>query len=182
MHGSGDTETAWTETGRANVIADNLLAEGRMRPMLIVMPNGQGEAASKAVMEEVLPLIEKSYAVAKDPNSRAIAGVSMGAFQALSLAMGYPQKFGHAGVFGGGVWGPQGLAEVDKWAKDPRRLKGVFYIAIGGRDRNVSLSRKLEAALRSHGVPAIFRLDEEAGHTWPFWRRSLSEFLPLLFR
>lgn len=181
LHGNGDTETAWTETGRAHVIADNLIAAGKLKPLLIVMPNGN--ALNRAQHESILlnttlPFIESQY---KTLPTRAIAGLSMGGFQALWIGLDHPDKFGAIGVFGGGVVDDENEKQVARYT-GKKLPANPFWITIGDRDRNLPFARRLHQALQNHGANDVFQIVPNAGHTWPLWRQALTGFLPALFQ
>ncbi|MBI2685063.1 MAG: hypothetical protein HYX27_02015 [Acidobacteria bacterium] len=185
MHGSGDEETAWTQMGSANVIADNLIATGRMRPMIIVMPNGHasGENARERVeqdlIRDILPLIDSQYRTIPNRIGRSIAGLSMGAFQAMWYAMDHPDLFNGLGIMSGGVFGAEGEAGILRFARQKLRFR-TLWITIGERDMNLSLSRRLDKLLSEHAIEHEFSIKPGLGHTWQFWRPALSELLPRL--
>lgn len=198
LHGSGDTETGWTDVGRAHVIADNLIAEKRARPMIIVMPQGHsappgrpeenpmrnGELVEQDLLTDVLPLVEKVYRVEKRGKERGIAGLSMGGFQALAFGLKHPDKFHHIGIFSAGVYGMEG----EKQLLDSVRLRklaspsGLFWIGIGDRDFLLKNAQRLDAMLTEQDIKHDYMMKANAGHTWLFWRECLVEFLPKLFR
>ena len=105
LHGSGDTEISWTHVGKAQYIADNLVAKGLATPMILVMPNGFGDHFERELLEEVMPLVESGYRTKNYARSRAIAGLSMGGYQAQAIAFHHPEMFGSIGVFSAGAHG-----------------------------------------------------------------------------
>ena len=204
LHGFSDDASGWTAVGRANVILDNLIAQGKTKPMLVVMPLGYGAPEillggfggfsrspglrdrnfakfSEALLGEVMPRVESAYLVNKDRNSRAIAGLSMGGSESLLTGLNNLDKFAWVGAFSsGGI--PE---EFDKDfpnldAKANSQLK-VLWIACGVDDRLIELNRKLRSWLEARGV---HKLDVETpgAHTWMVWRRNLVAFSGLLFR
>ncbi|MFN0104965.1 MAG: esterase [Bryobacteraceae bacterium] len=200
LHGSGDTETSWTAAGRAEAITDNLLAGATARPMIVVMPNGHisppdGPDPKPSelrrlfgldLVRDLFPLIDSSYRTLPTRRGRAIAGLSMGAYQAMWFAMDYPDLVSALGVFSGGIFVPatDGEADVIGYATSATARKyplDIFHIAIGDRDMNLPLSNKLDSLLTRHNIKHEFRVSPGAGHTWPFWRKCLSETLPRLF-
>ncbi len=198
LHGLADTELSWISVGRANLIADNLIAAGRARPMIIVMPTGHvapphtepnpaelRKRFGEDLAHDVFPMVESAYRTRPGRDARAIAGLSMGAFQALWFALDHPDLVSGLGVFGGGIWGPEGRMDIIRYATastDVRRQFHPFRISVGDRDMNLSLSNNLDAVLTEYHVSHEYAVVPEAGHTWPFWRQSLAETLPLLFR
>lgn len=201
LHGFGDDETAWADTGRANFIADNLIAQGRALPAIIVMTNGHPvpipagarfpdyAAANLAAMQqelltEVLPLVESSYPVRRNAASRAIVGLSMGGGQALTIGLTHLDTFGWVGGFSSAA--PTDnldqqfsalLAATQKGTGGPRLL----WLGIGRDDFLLDANKSFNAWLESHQVPHRWNVTD-GGHEWPVWRRYLGDFLPLLFR
>jgi len=201
LHGSGDTEASWTAVGRGEAIVDNLIAANHAKPMIVVMPNGHITTADQPepkpaefrrlfgldLVRDLIPLIDSSYRTLPSRQGRAVAGLSMGAYQAMWFAMDHPHLVSALGVFSGGIFMPanEGEAAITRHATSPSALKnplGVFRIAIGDRDMNLPLSKKHDSLLTSHNVKHEFQISPGAGHTWPFWRKCLSETLLLLFR
>lgn len=196
LHGSGSTEMAWTEVGYANVIADNLIAEKRVRPMLMVMPNGwssapgepdldpatNGDLVEQDLLRDVFPMVESMYRVERGSRHCAIAGASMGGFQALDFGLRSPERYGSIGVFSAGAHGPEGIQRVDKAATEGKLNRiGLFWIGIGDKDPLPKDAKALEAVLTRHKVPHQYVVGSDAGHTWLFWRTCLAEFLSQLF-
>jgi enterochelin esterase family protein len=204
LHGFSDDASGWTAVGRANVILDNLIAQGKTKPMLVVMPFGYGAPEilklgfgalskdpqlrdrnfskfSEALLTEILPQVEASYAVAKDRNSRAIAGLSMGGSESLLTGLNYLNQFAWIGAFSAG-----GLPEefdkdfpaLDSHADQQLRL---LWIACGTDDRLIDLNRKFRAWLTAKGVRHV-DIETPGAHTWMVWRRNLASFTSLLFR
>ena len=203
LHGFSDDASGWTAVGRANVILDNLIAQGKAKPMLVVTPLGYGAPEilrggfgafrntelrdrnfakfSEALLGEVLPRVESAYLVNKDRNSRAIAGLSMGGSESLLTGLNNVDKFAWIGAFSSG-----GLPEeFDKDfpgldAKANQQLK-LVWIACGVDDRLIDLNRKLRAWLEAKGIRKV-DVETPGGHTWMVWRRNLATFTGLLFR
>ena len=198
LHGSGDTEMEWSEYGRANFIADNLIADGKARPMIIVMPNGHiipasapretrtrnSELFEKDLLQEIVPLVESRYRVAPGAKNRAVAGLSMGGFQSLLVGLGNLDKFGNIGVFSAGARGLDAerykpvLSDAGRLA----RSLDVFWIGIGDKDFLFKDSETLHATLESNKVRHQYVVTPGGAHTWMIWRSYLAEFLPLLFQ
>ena len=198
LHGSGDNDSHWTLLGRANVIADNLLADGRAVPMLIVMPDGhvadrsrEREAGNwnrgrdlfeKDLLQSVLPLVETNYRVLADAPHRGIVGLSMGGGQSIGVGLGHLDQFAWVGAFSAAVSGADPV--LAKLRSDPaaanQKLK-LLWIGIGKDDflrtRNQEFVKALEDLKIHHSY------QETAGtHAWGVWRGYLAQFLPLLFR
>jgi enterochelin esterase family protein len=192
FHGSGGVESQWTTVGRANVIMDNLIADAQSRPMVVVMPyghvpqmgaDGSGRTASagfdKDLLGDIIPLVEKNYRVLTDRENRAIAGLSMGGGQSLSIGLAHLDLFSYVASFSGAV---RNLTDIEKMdaAGLNEKLK-VLWIGCGKTDFLFEANEKLAALLKTNQVRHVYRVSE-GGHTWPNWRLYLSEFVPLLFR
>jgi enterochelin esterase family protein len=198
LHGSGDNDSHWMHIGRANVIADNLIAEGKAVPLVIVMPDGHvfprpagpvddetrrrlRQGFEKDLLENVVPLIESRYAVRTDPGGRAIAGLSMGSAQALNVGLGHTDRFAWIGAFSGAI-GRDDPALAGLKANPARaneQLK-LLWLAIGKEDSGLKNKQALAAALKEMGVRHEFH-ETEGAHRWSVWRNYLGEFLPRLF-
>jgi enterochelin esterase-like enzyme len=205
LHGITDDASAWTNAGRAHVILDNLIARGKARPMLVVMPLGYGfpnvpenlfklfrdpasqreslQKFSTTVLDEIVPQVEEAYRVAKGRDSRAIAGLSMGGAQALYIGLNHPDRFGWVGSFSGAfvMYGDdyaKSFPSLDAEAATKARL---VWMACGTEDFLIEPNRKLEGWLKSKGV-AFTSSETPGAHTWMVWRRYLTDLAPLLFR
>jgi enterochelin esterase family protein len=187
LHGAGDNERGWTTIGRANVILDNLIAEEKAAPMIVVMPDGhapQREGIENAFREDLLndiiPYVEARYRIKPGPEGRALAGLSMGGFQTLEIGVARQDLFGWIGVFSGGIregYEKTHGAFLDS-ANDNLRL---FWIGIGKTDFLRERNENLLKLLREKKAEHTFRLSE-GGHTWKNWRAYLHEFAQLLFK
>jgi len=203
LHGSGDTDAAWFEQGKAAEILDNLIAEDRARPMLIVAPDSfmikaadpasrlrNTELFSKELSRAVIPLVEASYRVHAGRDMRALAGLSMGGGQTLNIGLPRLDMFAYLGVFSSGPLSqgdtvPQFLARHASVLRDPssmdRKLK-QFWIACGTDDESgVPNTQALLEILKERGIrhESVWT---PGGHTWSVWRDYLHRFLPKLFR
>jgi enterochelin esterase-like enzyme len=202
LHGFSDDTRAWTVVGRAHVILDNLIASGKARPMLVVMPFGYGapeivsrtgpmfrdpglwkrnqEKFRETLLKDVVPLVEKLYRVSTDRESRAVAGLSMGGGQSLDVGFNARDRFAWVGAFSSAVPDDPDAAfpGLDANTKPPLRL---LWIACGDEDFLTAANRKFWDWLRARRVPHT-RVETPGGHTWRVWRRNLAEFLSLLFR
>jgi enterochelin esterase-like enzyme len=203
LHGYSDDASAWTAVGHANVIFDNLIAQGKAKPMIVVMPLGYGtmemirigwgvwdhhdvrdENFSKyaqALLTEVMPQVESEYRITKDRNSRAIAGLSMGGSESLLTGLNNLDKFAWVGAFSSG-----GIP--DDFQKDFSALDAkansqlhLLWIACGTEDHLITVNRNLREWLKTKGVNHT-DIETPGMHTWMVWRRNLAEFAPLLFR
>ncbi|MCP5113026.1 MAG: esterase [bacterium] len=199
FHGSGDNESTWTELGYANLILDNLIAEGKAAPMVIVMPNGHpvprggggpqsfrknGAAFRRDVVEDLVPLIESRYRVKKDRRQRAITGLSMGGMQSVDVGLGHADLFSQVGSFSSAVFQPENDPTLTAFAADPDKANRdvpLLWIAIGKKDFLLKPNEAFIAFLTEKGINHTFRLTE-GDHSWPVWRRYLREFVPLLFQ
>jgi enterochelin esterase-like enzyme len=203
LHGFSDDASGWTAVGRANVILDNLIAQGKAKPMLVVMPLGYGAPEilrggfgafrntelrdrnfakfSEALLGEVLPRVESAYLVKKERTSRAIAGLSMGGSESLLTGLNNLDKFAWVGAFSSGGIPEEFDKDFPKLdARASEQLK-VLWIACGVDDRLIELNRKVRAWLEAKGIKKV-DIESPGAHTWMVWRRNLTTFSGLLFR
>ena len=203
LHGFSDDASGWTAVGRAHVILDNLIAQNKAKPMLVVMPLGYGapeilargipsfddaslrarnyERFRDALLSEVLPQVEKDYRVETGRNSRAIAGLSMGGTESLFTGLNAIDRFAWIGAFSSGGLGGQFdsmFPALDSQANSRLRL---LWIACGKDDRLMDINGKFAAWLKSKDVRFTW-IETPGMHTWMVWRRNLAEFAPLLFQ
>ena len=184
LHGSGDDDSHWTTLGRANVIADNLVADGRAEHMLIVMPDTDGsyESCERDLLETLIPLIESAYRVRPGRESRAIAGLSNGGGQSIWAGLRRLDRFAWIGALSASTWEmAAGVPGAEKDATKVNSLVRLLWIRVGVEDHLLGTTRVFVEMLKT----ANFRHDyaeTAGGHTWSYWRRSLADFLPLLFR
>jgi len=201
LHGWSDMANGWTAVGQANFIFDNLLAEGKVKPMLVVMPLGYGDMKfvtngdgvwdddaavgrnvslfTRALLTEVLPQVESGYHVSKDREDRAITGLSMGGLESLTIGLTHPEQFSWVGGFSSAM----GHRETDELATlrgNPAGLH-LLWIACGAEDDLVTPNRKFIAWLKSKDVPAK-AIETPGAHTWMVWRDNLAHFAPLIFQ
>jgi len=204
LHGYSDDASGWTTVGRANVILDNLIAQKKAKPMIVVMPLGYGtmemihvgwggifnhpEVREKnlsgfheALLNEVMPKVESEYHVINDRNSRAVAGLSMGGSESLLNGLNDLDKFAWIGAFSaGGLPEPFEKDFPGLDAKANQQLK-LLWIACGTEDRLITANRNLRDWLKQKGIQHT-DIETPGMHTWMVWRRNLAEFAPLLFR
>jgi len=197
QHGWGEDETAWTRQGSAHLIMDNLLAEGRTKPFLIVMTYGMtndvkiGELAKfdinhfqRVLVDELVPYVDANFRTLADQPNRAMAGLSMGGMETRWITLAKLDTFSHIGLFSGGTISLEDVEGAPGF-KDKVRLVFVGY---GSRelDRPSPLGggnpRETTEALRNAGIESVFYVSPNTAHEFLTWRRSLRELAPLLFR
>jgi enterochelin esterase-like enzyme len=202
LHGFSDDASGWTAVGRANVILDNLIAQGKAKPMIVVMPLGYGAPEivsygfgafahaqlrdrnfnrfSQALLTEVIPQVEATYRVTNDRNSRAIAGLSMGGSESLLTGLNALEKFAWIGAFSSGGFTEDFNAEFPALDSKANQQLRLLWIACGTDDHLITLNRKFRAWLASSGLQHT-DIETPGGHTWMVWRRNLADFSTLLF-
>jgi enterochelin esterase-like enzyme len=194
LHGNGQIEASWTWTGRANVILDNLLAEGKIKPMIVAMPYGhvpreiksaspaasQNDPAAieKELLTAVKPLVETKYRVLADRNHRAIGGLSMGAGQSMSIGLHNLDQFAYIAAFSGG--GNRAEWEKADAAMLNQKLK-VLWIGCGTEDPGYNGVKGMDELLSKKEVKHVWN-ESGGGHSWLNWQVYLSKYAPLLFR
>lgn len=194
LHGMGDTEDAWTVVGRANVIVDNLLAQNKARPLVIVMPYGHTPSAppdmrslgnygafEKDLIEDVVPYVQKCYRVSTEQKDRAIAGLSMGGGQALTVGLGNLDLFGWLGAFSSAVPREENLNKLLAEAEAVNDKLQLLWIGCGRDDFLFKANQAFVEELKAKKIRYSANITEGA-HEWRIWRRYLNEFVPLLFR
>ncbi len=204
LHGFSDDASGWTSVGRAHIILDNLIAQQKAKPMLIVMTLGYGApeiVSSRGVgafrdtglrdrnysrfrdslLQEVIPRIEKDYRVSKDRKDRAIAGLSMGGAESLYVGLNAIDRFAWVGAFSSGGLPPEYSATFPSLdAKSAAPLK-LLWISCGTEDRLIDANRKFRDFLVSKEVKHTY-VEGPGAHTWMVWRRNLATLAPMLFR
>ena len=199
LHGGGGSDHEWATVGRAGFILDNLIAAGKAKPMIVVMPAGHVSSAplrdpntmgtdafNDDFLNDVMPYVESHYRVVNKREARAIAGLSMGGVQTLNIALPHLEKFGYVGVFSSG-WFGEGREEFLKRyptalddTKARKDLK-LFWVAVGAEDRLANgNSKQMVETLTQHGFKVESK-ESPGGHTWINWRNYISEFMPRLF-
>ncbi|MFZ9662095.1 MAG: esterase, partial [Chitinophagaceae bacterium] len=198
QHGGGDNDGSWTTVGKANVILDNLQAEGKITPMIVVMPMGHptpgfhmetgvdADPYYAILFKDIIPYVEATFHVSKRRYDRAYAGLSMGGLQALNIAIFKPEIFGYVLPLSTGYFPPQLTTLEEKQAdalKNPEinQLK-LFWIAMGGEQDIAYKNGKNVLALFDKYRIKYQTNDYPAGHTFITWRHNLEEFAPLLFK
>ena len=205
LHGASDSDNSWSTVGRAGFIMDNLIAAGKAKPMIVIMPHGHtgpqrsGVRASgefeREFTTDIMPLVEKRFRVQADRSHRALAGLSMGGMQTLSIGIPNLEQFGYLGVYSSGIFGiaggqnrgqPEGPSFEEKYAailddaQKKEELK-VFWFATGKDDFLVETSRATVAMFKKHNFNVSYK-ETNGGHTWVNWREYLNEFAPMLFQ
>jgi enterochelin esterase family protein len=210
LHGMGGDEEAWMALGRTSQILDNLIAQGKAKPMLVVMTNGNvaqeaapGESSQgmykptfqlpntmdgtfEGTFTDVIKFIEGNYRVKAEKSGRAIAGLSMGGFHSLHISRYYPNTFDYVGLFSAAIVPNDKVTSkvyenIDSTLKT--QLKNgykLYWIGIGKADFLYKNVTEYRAKLDGLGMKYTYR-ESEGGHTWTNWRTYLSEFVPLLF-
>jgi len=208
QHGGGEDETGWTRQGHVNFILDNLISAGKARPMIVVMERGyaarvgeapapagppqrgggNGGAFEEVVVKELIPMIDSTYRTYPDRDHRAIAGLSMGAGQAMQIGMNHLDTFSVVGAFSGvrdfDLKTAYGGVFADAAAFDKK--VSLLYLSCGsvGLDAMIQKSAtKVYAALQEAGVKnVVFRESPGLGHEWQTWRNAMVDFAPRLFQ
>ncbi len=198
QHGGGANDATWTTVGRANFILDNLLAKGKTKPFIVVMPMGHptpgfhmaagldSDVYYKVLFDDIMPYVESHYNVSNKREDKAYSGLSMGGLQALNVALFAPEKFGYILPLSTGYFPPQLKELEEKHAdalKNPEinKLK-LFWIAMGGEtDIAYENGKNVNALFDKYGIKYT-TATYPAGHTFITWRHNLFEFAPLLFK
>ncbi|MBN2486432.1 MAG: esterase [Bacteroidales bacterium] len=211
LHGMGGDEEAWIALGRAAQILDNLIAQGKAKPMIVAMTNGNvdqqaapGESAlglykpifrlpntMNGKFEESFPdvirFIESNYKVKSNKENRAIVGLSMGGFHSLHISRYFPETFGYIGLFSAAIkpFGEVKSTVYDSFDETLKTQKDngykLYWIGMGKTDFLYKPGEEYRAKLDSLGMKYTY-VETEGGHTWANWRHYLSEFVPLLFK
>jgi enterochelin esterase-like enzyme len=207
LHGFSDDASGWSSVGKANLILDSLIAEKKAKPMLVVMPLGYGapeivqrnpepgSAFKKnsplrdrnfnnfraALIDEVIPAVERTYKVDANRNARAIAGLSMGGAESLLTGLNRLDKFAWVGAFSAGGASEDRAADFPQVGAETNQQLNLLWIACGTEDRLITPNRETIAWLKSKGV-AVTAVEAPGMHTWMVWRRNLMTFAPLLFQ
>lgn len=209
LHGMGGDEEAWYTQGRASQILDNLIAQGKAEPMIVVMTNGniaqqaapgEGpdgfkapdmalpktmEGSFESAFPEVVKFVEKNFRVKADKKSRAIAGLSMGGFHSLHISKQYPDMFGYVGLFSAAIINSANSPIYEdfdgKLATQFAKKPALYYIAIGKTDFLYQANTEYRQKLDAAGYPYVY-VETEGGHIWRNWRHYLADFAPRLFK
>jgi enterochelin esterase family protein len=203
LHGYSDDTTAWSSVGPANVILDNLIARGQAKPMIVVMPLGYGtmdivkggwsrvrdpelwqrnaDGFRDTLLNEVMPQAEKAYKILSKPEARAIAGLSMGGSESLTVGLNHPERFAWIGAFSSGGLNTNYSAEFPTLDAKANKQLRLLWIACGKEDFLLDSNKKFVEWLNSKGVPPTW-VETPGAHSFRVWRRNLAAFAPLLFQ
>jgi enterochelin esterase-like enzyme len=203
LHGFSDDASAWTAVGKANVILDNLIAIGKVQPMIVVMPLGYGtmemvrlgwgawghtDVRDKnfknfqiALLTEVMTLAEGEYRVTQNRNARAIAGLSMGGSESLLTGLNNLDKFAWIGAFSSGGIPDDFDKDFPKLDAKANQQLRLLWIACGTEDHLITVNRKFREWLKTKGIQHT-DIETPGAHSWMVWRRNLVEFTQLLFK
>ena len=196
IHGGGDSDDSWPTVGRAGFIMDNLIADGKAKPMIVVFPDGgvngmqpmtgdpDKDPFTSDLMTAIIPYIQANYKASPNPEMRALAGLSMGGIQTLNIGLTHTADFRYLGVFSSG-WFPPGQQEfMQKYGstlqQETSRLKLLWY-SYGDTDIARPQAETILKIFDEHGVKYRTEMTP-GGHTWTNWRLYLSQFAPLLFK
>jgi enterochelin esterase family protein len=209
QHGGGEDETGWSAQGRVNLIMDNLIAEGKVKPFIIVMdngtwrrpegnrppqagerpagpwpPEGWADVFMKTMVEEIIPMIDANYRTLADQQHRAMAGLSMGGMQTRIITLAHPELFSHMGMFSGGSISTEDIANAPGFKE---KIKLVF-ISYGSRElENPRMGfggdpKVNTEKLKEAGMNTHFYVSPLTAHEWQSWRRGFYQFAMLLFK
>ena len=211
LHGMGGDENAWTELGRASQILDNLIAQGKAEPMIVVMPNGNAalqaapgesslgfeapsmqlpktmEGSFETHFPEVVNFIDKNYRTIKSKKGRAIAGLSMGGFHSLHISKEYPDMFDYVGLFSAAIMPGKDVKSPiydnieGKLKTQFQKKPTLYWIAIGDKDFLYQANKDYRKLLDDNGYKYSY-FETPEGHIWKNWRIYLAEFAPQLFK
>jgi enterochelin esterase-like enzyme len=187
QHGWGEDENAWINQGHANLIMDNLVAEKKIKPFIIVVtygmtngirPGGGGlrnfdiKPFQTVLLDELIPYVDANFRTIANPSNRAMAGLSMGGFETKTITMNRPDVFSYYGLLSGGTYAPADI-------QDKSKVKLIFLSS--GSKENPDGVRNAAAALKEAGINAVAYVSDNTAHEFQTWRRSLKEMAPLLF-
>ena len=186
QHGWGEDETAWSNQGRANLIMDNLIAEGKIKPFIIVMTYGMTnevrwghmnefkiENFQTVLVDELIPYVDANFSTIADQQHRAMAGLSMGGMETHTITLNKPEVFSYYALLSGGLYKPEEI-------KDKSKVKLIFLSC--GSFENPDGVKNSAKALKEAGFNAVSFISENTRHEFQTWRRSLLELAPLLFK
>jgi enterochelin esterase-like enzyme len=188
QHGWGEDETAWSNQGHANLIMDNLIADGKVKPFIIVMTYGMtndvrpGPGALRnfkidpfqtVLTKELIPYVDANFRTVSDRSHRAMGGLSMGGMETHTITLNKPELFGYYALLSGGLFNPAELKDKPK--------PSLIFISCGSKERPDGVN-KATADLKQAGYNAVSYISENTAHEFLTWRRSLYQLAPLLFR
>lgn len=186
QHGWGEDETAWSNQGHANLIMDNLIAEGKIKPFIIVMTYGMTNEIKwggirnfditpfqTVLVDELIPYVDANFRTLADQTHRAMAGLSMGGMETHTITLNKPEIFSHYALLSGGLYKPEEI-------KDKSKVKLIFT-SCGSKENPDGVKKSIEN-LKTAGFNAVSYISENTAHEFQTWRRSLKELAPLLFK
>ncbi len=185
QHGWGENETSWPEQGHANLIMDNLIAEGAIEPFIVVMTYGMTNDAKfgsigsfsykdfeTVLVDELIPYIDANFRTKANKDNRAMAGLSMGGMETKNITLSRPEVFGYYGLLSGGTYAPSDLKSVK-----PK----LIFTSCGSKENPEGVKKSVDD-LNAAGFNAVAYVSDGTAHEFLTWRRSLKEMAPLLFR
>ena len=195
LHGAGDDDSGWDNIGRAHAIFDNLIHDGKMKPMVVVMPYGLvprsnpetqvAQLFEKDLLQDVLPLIESTYRVYTDQPHRAITGASMGGSQSIRVGLARLDKFAYiCPMSPGGIKSEdldQSFPELVRNPSSANAKLKLLWIGCGEKDGLLKASQEFDEWLTSHQIRHEYEVTPGAVHTWQLWRRHLAEVATKVF-
>jgi enterochelin esterase-like enzyme len=205
QHGGGEDETGWSKQGRANLIMDNLIAEGKAKPFIIVMDNGtwsmQGpprgerpagewppkgwaDGFTKTLLEDIIPLIDTNFRTLANQQNRAMAGLSMGGMQTRVITLANPDVFSYVGMFSGGSISSEDVTNAPGF-KEKNKLLFISYGSRELENRRAGFGgdpKENTDKLKEAGMNTHFYVSPQTAHEWQSWRRSLYQYAQLLFK
>lgn len=186
QHGWGEDETAWSNQGHANLIMDNLIAKGTIKPFIIVMTYGMTNEIKfgglrnfdvtqfqTVLVDELIPYVDANFRTIANQPHRAMAGLSMGGMETRMITLNKPEVFSHFGLLSGGTYKPEDI-------KDKSKVKLIF-LSCGSKERPEAV-KAATTGLKEAGFNAVSYISEGTAHEFQTWRRSLYELAPLLFK
>jgi len=186
QHGWGEDETAWSNQGHANLIMDNLIAEGKTKPFIIVMTYGMTNEIKwgglknfdikpfqTVLVDELIPYVDANFRTVAKPSHRAMGGLSMGGMETRTITLNKPDVFSRYALLSGGLYNPEDI-------KDKSKVKLIF-LSCGSKEKPEGVKNAV-TALKGAGFNAVSYVSEGTGHEFQTWRRSLKELAPLLFK
>ena len=205
QHGGGEDETGWSKQGCANLIMDNLIAEGKAKPFIIVMDNGtwsmQGpprgerpagewppkgwaDGFTKTLLEDIIPLIDTNFRTLANQQNRAMAGLSMGGMQTRVITLANPDVFSYLGMFSGGSISSEDVTNAPGF-KEKNKLLFISYGSRELENRRAGFGgdpKENTGKLKETGMNTHFYVSPQTAHEWQSWRRSLYQYAQLLFK
>jgi enterochelin esterase-like enzyme len=182
LHGKGGSESNWTKAGAAHVILDNIYADKKVVPMIVVMPNGTVPGKGlvggfeNELLKDVIPFIEAKFPVLADREHRAVAGLSMGGAQSFAIGLKHPDRFAYVGGFSAPIFGKGNVTN----AEGAKKLR-LLWVLCGDTDTPFDGNKGFHSALEARQVPHVWHVDK-GGHTFAVWKNDLYLLASLLFR